>query len=40
MQTPIPREATQAFASLAELVYTGTDSSEVFDGDLPRRQST
>ncbi|MEO6413620.1 MAG: ANTAR domain-containing protein [Pedococcus sp.] len=31
MQTPIPREATEAFASLARLVYAGTESSEVLE---------
>ena len=31
MQTPIPREATEAFASLAKLVYAGSGSAEVLD---------
>ena len=31
MQEPIPRESTEAFASLAELVYTGSSSQEVLD---------
>jgi hypothetical protein len=31
MQTPIPREATEAFASLATLVYAGSGSQEVLD---------
>ena len=31
MQTPIPREATEAFASLAKLVYAGTGSTEVLE---------
>ena len=31
MQTPIPHEATEAFASLAKLVYAGVESSEVLD---------
>lgn len=31
MQPPIPREATEAFASLAKLVYAGTESNEVLD---------
>ncbi|TPG12945.1 GAF and ANTAR domain-containing protein [Pedococcus bigeumensis] len=31
MQTPIPREATEAFASLAKLVYAGSASQEVLD---------
>jgi ANTAR domain-containing protein/GAF domain-containing protein len=31
MQQPIPVEATEAFASLAELVYTGSSSQEVLD---------
>jgi hypothetical protein len=29
MQTPIPREATEAFASLALLVYTGSGTDEI-----------
>jgi hypothetical protein len=29
MQPPIPREATEAFASLAQLVYAGTGSNQV-----------
>lgn len=29
MQTPIPREATEAFAALAKLVYTGSGSEEI-----------
>src|SRR5215216_3308150 len=29
MQTPIPREASEAFASLAKLVYAGTGTDEV-----------
>ena len=31
MQTPIPHEATEAFASLAKLVYAGSGSTEVLD---------
>lgn len=31
MQTPIPHEATEAFAALAKLVYAGVESSEVLD---------
>jgi hypothetical protein len=31
MQTPVPREATEAFASLAELVYAGSGSQEVLE---------
>jgi hypothetical protein len=31
MQTPIPREATEAFASLAKLVYSGSGSDEVLE---------
>ena len=31
MPQPIPGEATQAFASLAEVVYTGSSSQEVLD---------
>ena len=31
MPTPIPREATEAFASLAKLVYAGTGSSDILD---------
>ena len=31
MQTPIPREATEAFASLAKLVYAGSGSAEILD---------
>jgi hypothetical protein len=31
MQTPIPREATEAFASLAKLVYAGTGSTEILE---------
>jgi hypothetical protein len=31
MQTPIPREATEAFASLAKLVYAGSGSAEVLE---------
>ena len=31
MQTPIPREATEAFASLAKLVYAGSGSDEVLE---------
>jgi hypothetical protein len=31
MQTPIPREATEAFASLAQLVYAGSGSEEILN---------
>jgi hypothetical protein len=31
METPIPREATEAFASLAKLVYAGSGSQEVLE---------
>ena len=31
MQTPIPREAAEAFASLAKLVYAGSGSAEILD---------
>lgn len=31
MQTPIPSEATEAFASLADLVYAGSGSQEVLE---------
>ena len=31
MQEPIPRESTEAFASLAQLVYTASSSEEVLD---------